>query len=178
MSTLKLKPCKTCGKDVAASPFTKSCPHCGQKDPSITLAEQAQGFFVLVLVILVVVVIFRISGGDSDTSPDTSPKATVKSANLPRRAEHDKPIPQNTKTESELDKCATLARAKGVELSGSLTASDLGEGLNRYAANATYRGNACRPFVCLVWGGEMDSAACLRGATQDELFCANPPCFR
>ena len=97
---------------------------------------------------------------------------------LPRDSAVVPPVKSTPKAVSELDKCAALARRNGVQLSGRLKTRDLGGEMHHYSANATYRGNACRPFVCLFWGGEMDNAACMRGATQDEIFCANPPCFR
>ena len=180
----KLKPCKTCGKEVADSAFTKSCPHCGQAYPTSFNPDIGAGVIMWGFIILVLAVIF---GGDSlffgaSSAPAaTAPKiAAVKGAYLPadlNPAWEVRKVPRTSQTESEMEKCATVARQKGVELSSILRAGDMGEGMRRYSANGTYRGNSCQ-YTCLVWGGKMDSAACLRGATQDEIFCANPPCFR
>ena len=74
------------------------------------------------------------------------------SANLPRDSAVVRPVKRTSKAVSELDKCAALARRNGVQLSGGLKTRDLGGEMHHYSANATYRGNACRPFVCLFLG--------------------------
>jgi RNA polymerase subunit RPABC4/transcription elongation factor Spt4 len=66
----KLKPCKTCGKEVAKS--AKKCPHCGQK--------LKMGFFlkgVIGLVAIIVIAVIASSGGDNTAKPaNTSPKSS------------------------------------------------------------------------------------------------------
>ena len=118
-------------------------------------------------------------GGCSDDSNKSAPKQSSSTQNLSRSSEFVPPVRRTAGTESELAKCENLARQKSVRLSGGLKASNLGGEMHRYGANATYRGRSCQ-FVCLFWGGEMDSAACMHssGVGQDELFCAHPPCFR
>jgi hypothetical protein len=66
----KLKPCKTCGKEVAKS--AKKCPHCGQK--------LKMGFFMKAFIgiaaLIVIVIIANLGGGDDNAKPtSTTPKS-------------------------------------------------------------------------------------------------------
>ena len=45
----KLKPCKTCGKEVAAT--AETCPHCGQSHPTIPIDTKAVYGVVALIVI-------------------------------------------------------------------------------------------------------------------------------
>ena len=134
--------------------------------------------FILAAMALALAFLAWLFPPDLPTPPPPSASIAAPKQTLPRDSAVIPPVKRTPKAESELDKCTNLARRKGVQLSGGLKTRDLGGGMHHYSANGTYRGNACRPFVCLVWGGDLDSAACMRGATQDEVFCANPPCFR
>ena len=86
----KLKPCKTCGKDVAKS--AKKCPHCGQK--------LKMGFFMKALIgiaALIVIAIIANLGGGKDSAKPASTAAnssdTAKSSDSKQVAKkEDKPL--------------------------------------------------------------------------------------
>jgi hypothetical protein len=77
----KMKPCKTCSKEVAKS--AKSCPHCG--------AKLRMGFFPkfllwVVAIIVVIIALVNMSGGkkaETTTAVDQSGKVETKSTTTP-----------------------------------------------------------------------------------------------
>jgi hypothetical protein len=78
----KLKPCKTCGKEVAKS--AKKCPHCGQK--------LKMGFFMKALIgiaALIVIGIIASSGGGDDSTKTAS---STPSSSTPAKKEAAKPL--------------------------------------------------------------------------------------
>ena len=143
----------------------------------ITVSAMSIRFVVGVFALGIMAV--ALAGCDSpNESSRTASQQSSTSENLPRDSGAVPPVRRNSGTENELAKCENLARQKGVQLSGGLNTRDLGGEMHHYSANASYRGNSCQ-FICLFWGGEMDSAICRPPYGKDaELFCANPPCFR
>ena len=166
--------CRNCKKKIDAS--ADRCPHCNVKHPGANSSIRNGGLTALAIFFGVLLLSFLGGGANESRKVESMPSA---SSNLPRDSDIVPPVRRNAATESEIAQCADLARRKNVRLSGGLNTRNLGGGMNWYGGSAIYRGRHCS-FVCLFWDGEMDSAACARpnGTAQEELFCANPPCFR
>ena len=77
----KLKPCKTCGKEVAKS--AKKCPHCGQKLKMGFMMKAIIGIAALV----VISIIASLNGGGGNSAKPASTAATNTSTSNQKAAE-------------------------------------------------------------------------------------------
>jgi hypothetical protein len=114
----KLKPCKTCGKDVAKS--AKKCPHCGQK--------LKMGFFTKALIgiaALIVIAIIASQGSGSDKPASTTAKGE---SNTPAKKEAPKAL-SNTGVSSDV-----TITVKGVE-----TKPEVGNELTKEKAQGAFK---------------------------------------
>lgn len=73
----KLQPCKTCKKDVSIE--AKRCPHCGEKNPTMTAKKYAIGCFVFI--VIVVVISMCSHGKKTDESPKAEAAETTQNQN-------------------------------------------------------------------------------------------------
>lgn len=128
MEMAKLKPCKTCGKEVASS--AKKCPHCGQ--------SLKMGFFKKALIgfgaLIVIGIIAGIAGGGEDTTqPETdtasnTSKSSTTTSSSPTKKEAPKKL-SNTGVSSDV----TLT-VKGIE-----TKEEVGNEYTKQKAQGVYK---------------------------------------